>query len=141
MPESNAVTDASKPIVLIIDDDEDCRHMYGMALEHAGLRVVTANNGLEGVRLARLHEPDVILMDIAMPVMDGKTAARMLKANRATADLPILAVTARSFTTESSTSQRSEFEDVFIKPTAPADLVAAVQRLIDLNRPTSSRSP
>ena len=130
MSERNPASPAHSPIVLIIDDDEDCRHIYAMALEHAGLTVVTANNGLEGVRLARLHEPDVILMDIAMPVMDGKTAARMLKANRATADLPILAVTARSFTTESSTSQKSEFEDVLVKPTAPADLVSAVQRLL-----------
>src|SRR5437868_42096 len=125
--------EAAKPIVLIVDDDEDCRHIYRIALEHAGLNVVTANNGLEGVRLARVHEPDVILMDIGMPIMDGKTAARMLKANQATADLPILAVTATTFTAESSMSKTAEFEDVILKPAAPADLVAAVQRLMGSN--------
>src|SRR5437763_15895118 len=87
---------AREKIVLLVDDDDDSRRIFQMALEHAGHTVFTARNGSEGARLAKFHEPHVILMDIGMPVMDGYAALKALRSNPATHDLPILALTARA---------------------------------------------
>ena len=61
-------------LVLLVDDDEDCRRIYRAALEHAGHAVMLAKDGLEGLRIAKEEEPDLVLMDISMPNLDGFAA-------------------------------------------------------------------
>ena len=80
--------------VLVVDDSESICSALSVVLEIAGHRPVTAAHGAEGVRLARLHRPDVILLDIMMPVLDGWGAIRELKTDPATARIPVLALTA-----------------------------------------------
>src|SRR5512140_978765 len=121
-------------IVLVVDDDEDSRRIASLALEHAGHTVLTANNGAEGVRLARRHEPDVILMDIAMPVMDGLTAVQQLRANQATRDLPIFAVSARATAHDAEEARRAGFDEYLTKPVQPIEIIAAVNRLRTADR-------
>ena len=80
--------------VLIVDDSEDNRFVYETILTHAGYAVFEARHGAEGVELAREYHPDLVLMDIHMPVLDGWGATRQIKEAPETADIPILAVTA-----------------------------------------------
>jgi two-component system, sensor histidine kinase len=114
--------------VLLVDDDDDSRRIFRLALEHAGHTVLIAHDGLEGIRLACLHQPDAILMDIAMPVMDGYTALKQLRSNVATRDLPILALTARGSLDEAAELLEAGFDELLIKPIAPVEVVTAIAR-------------
>jgi CheY-like chemotaxis protein len=117
-------------IVLLVDDDEDSRRIFQLALEHAGHIVLTARDGSEGARLAKFHEPDVILMDIGMPVMDGFSALKLLRSNPATHDLPILALTARGSMHDVAEMLNAGFDQLLLKPIAPLDVVGAVNRAV-----------
>jgi len=81
--------------VLIVEDYDDARMMVEMILEDAGYHVLLASDGVEGVTLARTHHPDAILMDIFMPGLDGIEATRQIKADPATASVPVIAYTAK----------------------------------------------
>jgi CheY-like chemotaxis protein len=80
--------------VLLVEDNEVNRYLARFLLEHGGFAVVTAANGLEAIEQARVHHPDLILMDIQMPVMDGYEATRQLKADAALQSIPVVALTA-----------------------------------------------
>lgn len=81
-------------LVLIIDDNDRNRKLAGDVLRVAGLRTLEAVTALEGVALAAEHQPDVILMDLRLPDLDGTEAARMLRTGPRTAGIPVVAVTA-----------------------------------------------
>lgn len=80
--------------VLVVDDDRDARAMYGMYLRHVGCRVHTAPDGHAAIKKANSYVPDVIVMDLAMPRLDGWTASKWLKSSPATAHIPIIALSA-----------------------------------------------
>jgi two-component system, cell cycle response regulator DivK len=80
--------------ILIVDDDPDQHTVCGLFLEHAGYEVLHAFDGLEGVEMARLHQPDLVLMDIRMHRMDGVAARRALAQEATTASIPVVAVSA-----------------------------------------------
>jgi len=80
--------------VLLVEDNEVNRYLARFLLEHGGFNVVTANNGLEALEQARARKPDLILMDIQMPVMDGYEATRQLKADDNLKSVPVVALTA-----------------------------------------------
>ena len=80
--------------ILVVDDQADNRIILEMALEHAGHTVITASNGVEAVARAREHRPDIILMDLRMPEMNGWEATCLLKEDPATRSIPIAALTA-----------------------------------------------
>jgi len=82
--------------ILIIDDEDDIREVAALSLEAvAGWKVVTANCGPEGIRMAAAEKPDAILLDVMMPEMDGPTTFKNLEANPATKDIPVLLLTAK----------------------------------------------
>jgi two-component system, cell cycle response regulator DivK len=80
--------------VLLVEDNEVNRYLARFVLEKGGFRVITADNGREAIELARLHRPDLILMDIQMPVMDGYEATVCLKADAELRAIPVVALTA-----------------------------------------------
>ncbi|HEX2077169.1 MAG TPA: response regulator [Longimicrobium sp.] len=80
--------------ILIVDDDPDQHTVCGLFLEHAGYEVLHAFDGQEGVEMARVHQPDLVLMDIRMRRMDGVAARRALADDRVTAGIPVIAVSA-----------------------------------------------
>jgi CheY-like chemotaxis protein len=84
----------SRVTILIVDDDPDQHSVCGTLLEHAGYAVLHAFDGQEGVELARARRPDLVLMDIRMPRMDGIAARRALDADPGTARIPVVAVSA-----------------------------------------------
>jgi len=85
----------SAPVVLIVDDDADTREMYSTYLMSHGVRVLLAGDGFTATRVATSLGPDVIVMDLSLPRVDGWEATRRLKADRKTAHIPIIALTGR----------------------------------------------
>jgi two-component system cell cycle response regulator DivK len=113
-------------LVLLVEDHQDVRDMYADYLKYSGFSVIAAANGAEGVDAARTEHPDLILMDATMPGIDGWEATRLLKADAATRDIPILMLTAHVFS-EYQTRARDVGADGFIaKPCLPDELVREV---------------
>jgi CheY-like chemotaxis protein len=122
------------PVVLLVDDNEDCRIIYGSTLRHAGYIVRTANNGLAGVESAQSNAPGLILLDIGMPVMDGMQALSALKNDSRTAGVPVVAVSARVARDQHDRYLGAGFTEVLLKPITPGEILAAVQRHLPVAR-------
>lgn len=118
--------------VLIVEDDEETRTIYRDSLESHGYRVVAASHGAEGVAIARRIKPDLILMDICMPVMDGQQAMRYLKSDPATARIPVFGISALA---EAAGSGRLRFDRFLVEPLEVNEVVAAIQARIGPPRP------
>ncbi len=88
--------DVSKPKVLIVEDNFDNLELVRFLLERSGYQVLSAINGREGVEIAQREQPDLIIMDLSLPEMDGWEATSRLKADQATRHIPILALTAHT---------------------------------------------
>src|SRR5205085_2719240 len=84
---------AKKPLVLVVDDFADNREMYSEYLSFSGYDVIEAQNGKEAVEAAQAKMPDIIIMDLSLPVMDGWEATRRLKADERTRRIPVVALT------------------------------------------------
>lgn len=106
--------------VLLADDHEDNRSALQMMLERAGYRALGAHNGREAVELALEHCPDLIVMDLAMPVMDGREATRLLKADPRTRDIPVVMLTAMALSIDRESLVQEGFDTVIIKPVLPS---------------------
>ncbi|HEU4562276.1 MAG TPA: response regulator [Longimicrobium sp.] len=116
--------------VLLADDHEDNRSALQMMLERAGYRTLGAHNGQEAVDLALEHCPDLIVMDLAMPVMDGREATRLLKADPRTADIPVVMLTAMALSIDRESLVEEGFDTVMIKPILPSVLLNDVKTRI-----------
>jgi two-component system cell cycle response regulator DivK len=118
----------SAPVVLLVDDNEDCRIIYGSTLRHAGYQVRTANDGLQCLESAASEKPDLILLDIGMPRMDGMEALERLKKNPTTTAIPVVAVSARVNKDQHEAVLKAGFCEVLLKPITPGDILASVRR-------------
>jgi CheY-like chemotaxis protein len=116
------------PAILVVDDDEDSRRILMYGLGSAGYRVLVAPNGAAAVELCRVVLPSLVIMDLAMPQMDGYAATRALKADERTRDVPVIAWSARIFAADSAELLNAGFDDVLPKPALPADVIDAVRR-------------
>ena len=109
--------------VLIIDDEDDIRQVAALSLESvAGWEVILANSGAQGLARAIEHQPDAILLDVMMPGMDGPTTFRELRANPATARIPVLLLTAKVQSTDQRRFADLGVEAVLFKPFDPLTL-------------------
>ena len=116
--------------VLIADDNEPLRRAMAQALGTRGCAVLQAENGAEAVRLAQEHRPDLILLDLVMPVLDGWNAARVLQENPVTARIPRLAITALHLDPSTRDKLAADFALVLRKPLALSELCRAIERLL-----------
>jgi two-component system cell cycle response regulator DivK len=123
-------SDVDSPAVLVVDDDEDSRRILMYGLGGAGYRVFFAENGAAAVELCRVVLPSVVIMDLAMPEMDGYAATRALKADERTRAVPVIAWSARVFGGDTADLRSAGFDDVLPKPSLPADIIEAVRRLV-----------
>jgi two-component system cell cycle response regulator DivK len=121
---------SARPVVLIVDDYQDCRDMYGIYLSLMGFHVLKATNGQEALQLAQDALPDVILMDISLPGLDGFEVTRRLKDELATRPIPVIALTAQT-PPRPETMRRLGFETTIMKPCLPEALATEVKRAID----------
>ena len=116
--------------ILLADDHEDNRLALLTVLEREGYRTLGAANGEQAVQVAREHLPDLILMDLAMPVMDGRQAMQRLRADERTARIPIVVLTAMALTVDHDRLVAEGFDGLLIKPCMPPHLVAEVRRVV-----------
>jgi CheY-like chemotaxis protein len=118
--------------VLYIEDNDDDVYMLKMRLELLGnFEVLTAEDGEKGCKVAAAEQPDIILMDIEMPVVDGWEAARRLKGNSQTQDIPIIALSAHALAGEREKAIATGCEEFDTKPIEFERLVATVRRVLD----------
>jgi twitching motility two-component system response regulator PilH len=102
--------------VLVVDDSPTETRILSNTLIKAGYRVETATNGEEGVEAARRLRPDVILMDVIMPILNGFQATRILRGDAETADIPIIMVTTKDMKTDRTWGLRQGANDYLVKP-------------------------
>jgi len=118
--------------VLYIEDNDDDVYMLKMRLELLGIfEVLTAEDGEKGCAVAAAEQPDIILMDVEMPVVDGWEAARRLKGNSQTQDIPIIALSAHALAGEREKAIATGCEEFDTKPIEFDRLVATVRRVLD----------
>jgi CheY-like chemotaxis protein len=126
--------------VLLVDDYPDAREMYSEYLDFAGFDVVEAANGMEALARAVDASPDIILMDLSLPVMDGWEATRRLKADRRTAGIPVVALTGHALAGISDGAKQAGCDAFVTKPCLPEDLVREICRILDREPGGASRS-
>jgi CheY-like chemotaxis protein len=121
--------------VLLVEDHDDSREMFATYLSAHGITVDAAVTGLQAIDLALSRLPDVIVLDLELPGMDGWVAARHLRANPLTKDVPILAVSGHAFPRHRERAQDAGCDAFLIKPCLPTELLRAVLELRDRGRP------
>jgi two-component system cell cycle response regulator DivK len=128
-----------KKTVLLVEDEPDNRIIYTTILDYAGFAVLEAQNGEEGVRLARDHQPDLILMDLSMPVLDGWGAVRRLKQDPVTARIPVCALSAHVLLEgDAEKAREAGFACYLTKPMEPKQVLAEVEARIGPARARSA---
>lgn len=116
--------------VLIVDDSPVDAKLLSEIVERAGYQVVIAVNAEQGIALAIQSKPDVILMDVIMPGMNGFQATRYLSQNPKTSHIPVIIVTTKGMETDRVWGMRQGAKDFMIKPVQEADLKARIQKLL-----------
>lgn len=124
-----------RPVVLIVEDQQDLRQLYAQHLTMSGFDVIEAANGLEAIDHTLSSLPDVVLMDLSLPVVDGWEATRRLKADARTAHIPVVALTAHDGSGELQRATRAGCEWFVPKPCPPAALITEVRRILAATRP------
>ena len=129
------------PLILLVEDFEDAREMYRDYLTFSGLRVETAADGQEALRKARSLSPDLVLMDLSLPGIDGWEATRLLKSDPATRHLVIVALSAHALAAEGARARAVGCDGFIAKPCLPPDLLAQVQGFLKKARPAAKGGP
>jgi DNA-binding response OmpR family regulator len=121
----------NKPKILIIEDEQTMRDLIRLTLERNGFDALEANGGWEGLDLARKERPDLILLDLMMPDVDGWEVHRQLKADDELEDIPIIVVTILGRNTDSVFgSHITEVDDYITKPFSTSRLVSSINRVL-----------
>ena len=114
--------------ILLVEDNADNRDIYRTVLEHFGYDVIEAHDGEMGIRLAQERHPDLILMDISIPKIDGWQATKLLKADADTSSIPIIALTAHALTSDRERAREIGCDGYLAKPVEPRRVLEEVQR-------------
>ena len=118
------------PKLLLVEDNEMNRDMLSRRLQRRGYDVVFAMDGVQGIAMASSEKPDLILMDMSLPVMDGWEATRRLKADPATAGIPIIAITSHAMTGDRRQALDAGCDDYDTKPVELDRLLGKIQALL-----------
>jgi two-component system alkaline phosphatase synthesis response regulator PhoP len=116
--------------ILVIEDDPATSRLVDYSLRHEGFEVTTSSNGLEGIRKARTEAPDLVILDVMLPGMDGFEICHRLKADPATVRLPILMFSAKAQEIDRDTGIKVGADDYLTKPSPPAEIVNRVRKLL-----------
>ena len=118
------------PKLLLVEDNETNRDMLSRRLTRRGFELILAVNGKEGVEMAASGAPDLILMDLAMPIMDGWEATKQLKADPATAAIPVIALTAHAMAGDEAKAKEAGADDYDTKPVDLQRLLGKIEALL-----------
>jgi len=121
----------SGPLVLIVDDVQDNRTIYVLFLRFSGFRVAEAENGEEALAKATSLLPDVIVMDLSLPVMDGWEATRRLKRDPRTKKIPVVVLTGHALPEHAQAAREAGCDMVITKPCLPDQLLETIRRILD----------
>lgn len=121
--------------ILLVEDNEMNRDAISRLLERRGFTVLVACDGEEGVRRCRETLPDLVLMDLGLPVLDGFEATRRIKADPATAAIPVVALTARALTSDREAAFAAGCDEYDTKPVDLARLTEKIRRLLGMEAP------
>ena len=119
-----------RALILLVEDQQELRQLYAQQLTLSGFDVIEATNGAEAVAHTTSHAPDVVLMDLSLPVMDGWEATRQLKNDDRTAHIPVVALTAHDGSGELQRATRAGCDWFVPKPCPPDALIAEVRRVL-----------
>jgi DNA-binding response OmpR family regulator len=128
MATAHAHTARSAPLVLVVDDDEDIRTLVGFRLRKAGYEAVEAADGLEALRLWRRHEPDLVLLDVSMPGLDGHAVTRIVTAGERR--VPVIFLSARADEKDRVAGLALGAADYVTKPFSMQELVLRIERVL-----------
>ncbi len=116
--------------ILIVEDNEKNRTLVKDVLQYFGYEVIEAGDGKEGIKMAKEHKPDLILMDIQMPFMDGITAGRILKNDLETKGIKLIALTSFAMKGDKEKILKGGFDDYMAKPIDTRNLSGYIERLL-----------
>jgi two-component system, OmpR family, alkaline phosphatase synthesis response regulator PhoP len=125
--------------ILIVEDDRDIVEMITYNLRADGYEVLSAFTGKDGIALARRERPDLIILDIMLPVMDGFEVCRVLKSTEATACVPIIILSAKSQETDKIVGLELGADDYVTKPFSPRELIARIKAVLRRNQERQPR--
>jgi two-component system cell cycle response regulator DivK len=126
------------PTILLVEDNEMNRDMLSRRLQRRGYEVIIAVDGQQGVAMAQSEAPDLILMDMSLPVIDGWEATRVLKAAPATKGIPVIALTAHAMSTDRDKAMQAGCDDYDTKPIELPRLLEKIEMLLGGNSKTVS---
>jgi two-component system cell cycle response regulator DivK len=123
--------EGNQALVLVVEDYQDAREMYAAYLQFSGYRVAEATNGVEAIEKTLELLPDIILMDLALPKMDGWEATRRLKADERTKHIPIVALTGHALAGPREGARQAGCDSFVTKPCLPDALVAEIRKVLE----------
>ena len=123
--------------ILLVEDNEMNRDMLSRRLERKGYQVLLAVDGQQGVDMTRAHRPDLVLMDMSLPVLDGWSATRQLKADAEFAAIPVIALTAHAMAADRDAAMEAGCDDYDTKPIELPRLLDKITRLLESRAATS----
>ena len=123
-------TDRDRPVVLAADDDDDILELVAFRLDRSGYTVLQARDGEQAFELARTEKPDLAVLDVMMPKLDGFELTRRLRADEATSRMPIILLTARAQDADVDRGFHSGADDYLRKPFSPQELSTRVQAIL-----------
>lgn len=125
--------------ILIVEDDEDIAELVAFNLERQGWHASMVHHGTEGLEQIRARRPDLVILDIMLPGMDGLEIFRAMKASRITADIPVLFLTARAQLEDRLAGLQLGVDDYMVKPFSPKELVLRVRNIMSRSNAGASR--
>jgi two-component system alkaline phosphatase synthesis response regulator PhoP len=135
------VTDAAKKKILVVEDEPDIRELVRYNLEHAGFRVVEAEDGESALHHVRTEQPSLVILDLMLPEGDGLEVCRILRGERETALLPIVVLTAKAGEVDRVLGLEFGADDYVTKPFSPRELVARVRAVLRRSEVTEPERP
>ena len=118
--------------ILVCDDEPHIVHVVAAKLRNAGLEVITAADGQEGLDLAEVHLPDLIFTDYQMPLLSGLEICAKLKASTRTNRIPVVMLTARGFSLTDSDLAKTNIRKVLVKPFSPREILRTAQEILNI---------
>lgn len=125
-----SIHDTTKPKVLVVEDEPDAIELINFNLKNAGFEVTTATDGQEALEKARSIEPDVILLDLMLPEVDGLEVCKILRRNATTADIPIVMLTAKASEVDRVLGLELGADDYITKPFSPREVVLRLKNVL-----------
>ncbi len=126
---------ADKPCVLIVEDDKDILNLLSYTIENQGYRTLQARKGEEGLNLVRMQQPNLIVLDLMLPGMDGIAVCRELKSKAETSNIPVIMLTAKGEENDRILGLETGADDYVVKPFSPRELVLRLEAVMRRSQP------